>query len=88
MEAATASHFALAARISDRWPSCNAPMVGTNPKRFPECRAVREVARISSIVLQIFMARSQEDGTQFISTCMLSNDPATKARFLRSVAWS
>ena len=57
METATTSLFALAARTSERWPSCNAPMVGTKPKRFPSRRVSREAERISSIVLQIFIVR-------------------------------
>ncbi len=52
-------HIALwpmAARTSDRWPWCNAPIVGTKPKRLPSRRASRDAARMSSIVLQTFMA--------------------------------
>ncbi len=45
-----------AARTRDKCPSCSAPMVGTNPNRLPPRRAARHAARMSSMVLQIFMA--------------------------------
>ncbi len=50
-EAATRSHCALAARTSERWPSCSAPIVGTRPRRLPALRWLRLAARISSIAM-------------------------------------
>src|ERR1700722_624912 len=55
IDAATTSHEAFAARTSDKCPSCSAPMVGTNPNRFPLRLASRHAARISSMVWQILM---------------------------------
>src|SRR6516165_3442185 len=49
------SQAALAARTSDRWPSCRAPMVGTRPELLPAARAPRAAARISSTVLAILI---------------------------------
>src|SRR5947209_19731761 len=53
METTTASATAPACRISERWPSCNAPIVGTNPTRLRDCFCTRENARISETDLQI-----------------------------------
>jgi len=50
----TTSHEPLAARTSERCPSCSAPIVGTNPSFFPALRSAREACRISSMVLWIF----------------------------------
>src|SRR5579872_5848677 len=58
IETATTSHFAFAARTSERCPSCNAPMVGTKPRRFWSWRDWCEAARMSAMVLQIFIVRS------------------------------
>src|SRR5579863_1165888 len=55
IDAATTWHAALAARISARWPSCRAPMVGTRPRRSPLRRAMRDALRMVSMVGQIFM---------------------------------
>ena len=79
MEVATASHWARAARTSERWPSCNAPMVGTRPRRFPARRRARLGARVSAIVVQIFIGvcALQADGTQSMRTCSSSSEPAT-----------
>ncbi len=45
---------ARAARTSERCPSWRAPIVGTNPSRFPTYRGARDAVRISAIVVQIF----------------------------------
>src|SRR5580692_4128443 len=58
MEAATRSEDERAARTSERCPSWSAPIVGTNPRRFPAPRMARDSARISWMVLQIFKDRS------------------------------
>ena len=47
IEAATTSDPSRAARTNDKCPSCSAPIVGTNPTRFPASRKPREALRIS-----------------------------------------
>src|SRR5574340_476945 len=53
---ATYPHSARARRISVRWPSCSAPIVGTRPMRAPAARACAIRARTSSTVLTISVA--------------------------------
>ena len=52
--------IALLARapISDRWPSCSAPIVGTRPIVSPSRRAGASVARSSATVRTVFMRRA------------------------------
>ena len=46
----TTSHSARARAMSERWPSCSAPMVGTNPTARPAARAWSSRARHPAVV--------------------------------------
>ncbi len=52
--AMTKSVASFAARISVRWPSCKAPIVGTRPIRRPSCFRRRANSCISLTVRKIF----------------------------------
>lgn len=53
MEAMTGRHSDMAARTSDMWPSCSAPMVGTKPAGRPSARAWRATCFIHSMVWMV-----------------------------------
>ena len=54
METAVTSQRAFDARTSERWPSCSAPMVGTNPRVLPLRVTWRQAAFISAMVAMRF----------------------------------
>ncbi len=50
MDTATTSHSRAARSMSERWPSCSAPMVGTTPTDRPERRMASRVPEYSARV--------------------------------------
>src|SRR6478735_8152202 len=58
-EAITTSACARAVRTSERWPWCNAPMVGTKPTLLPARRASLLMAVTSAAEVRMSMGEEQ-----------------------------
>src|SRR5580700_3322556 len=66
----------FAARISEKWPSCSAPIVGTRPRRRSDARAACAICFIHSIVwiVSIRLVRDENRAAWSAEVCFRAGE--------------